>query len=252
MDLAAALAPSHSDRRPWVVARLLAVDTATNRAQVSVDGSPAVWLPFAPGTYTNVTTVVVLRDPANSGAGQFVVCPYYQEAPEVVPPPPGDPVLAPATTATAVIRPSGSATYRHIRGAWDRWNVDLYGGRTDVYQGDAYGSGPLTGLAWYGDQVVNLGALEILSVSVSTPRPTGSGNMVLQGAPHAARPAGAPAPSGESASGGSSVLLSAAMREALRTGAAKSLAAVGGSYRSSYGSAHPSGMALSITYMRAA
>lgn len=253
MDLAAALGPTHGDSRPFVVGRLLDVDNEANRAQVTVNGSAPVWLPLMPGLYEGITTVWVLTDPNRSGSGQLVLGPCYQEPEIEVPAPPPDPVVTPAppVTATALIRPLGSATYRHIRGAWDRWNVDMYGGSSTLYQGDAYGSGPLTGLAWYGDQIVNLGASVILGVTVSTPRATGSGTVTLQGAPHGSRP-GAPAPSGGIAAGDASVALTGAMCEALRTGAAKSLATVGGNYRATYGAAHASGMALSITYQRPA
>lgn len=252
MDLAAALGSTHGDRRPWLVGRLIAVNATTNRAQVTIDGSPPVWLPFVPGVYDGVTTVFVLADPVRAGSGQLVLGPCFQEPAAEVPPPPEAPAPTATVSATALIRPVGSATYRHIRAAWDRWNVTMYGGRTDLYQGDAYGSGPLTGLAWYGSQITNLNAVSITSVKVATPRPTGSGNVTLQGAPHSSRPSGAPAPAGETASGDSSVTLTAAMREALRTGSAKSLATVGANYRATYGSAHPSGMSLSIAYTRLA
>lgn len=252
MQLPAALSPSHSDRRPFVVGRLLDVDDTANRAQVTINGSPAVWLPFVPGLYEGVTTVWVLCDPQRSGSGQLVLGPCYQEPPAEVPPPPAEPSTGSEVTATALIRPLGSATFRQIRGAWDRWNTGMYGGASTLYQGDAYGSGPLTGLAWYGDQVVNLGAVAITDITVSTPRATGSGGVTLQGAAHASRPGGAPSPTGDAPAGDASVTLTTSMREAFRTGAMKSLATVGGNYRATYGAAHPAGMALSITYRRAA
>lgn len=252
MNLPSALSGGHGDRRPWVVARLLDVDADTNRAQVTIDGSSPVWLPFVPGVYEGVTTVFVLTDPARAGAGQLVLGPCWQEPEREVPPPPAPPAPSATVEATALIRPVGAATFRHIRGAWDRWNVGMYGGASTLYQGDAYGSGPLTGLAWYGDQMVNLGAASITSVIVSTPRATGGGGVLLQGAPHSSRPGGAPAPSGEGASGDGSVALTAGMCEAMRTGAVKSLATVGGNYRATFGAAHPAGMALSVVYRRPA
>lgn len=234
------------------MARLIDIDVDTNRAQVTIDGSQPTWLPFVPGVYEGVTTVFVMSDPVRSGSGQLVLGPCYQE-PDVEPPAaPAPPPSGATVTATALIRPVDSATYRHIRGAWDRWNVDMYGGASTLYQGDAYGSGPLTGLAWYGDQVVNLGAASITGITVSTPLATGSGGAGLQGAPHGSRPSGAPTPVGDIAWGDASVTLTAAMCEALRTGASKSLASVGANYRATYGAAHPSGLALSITYARPA
>lgn len=252
MDLAAALSPVHADRRPFVPGRLLAVDNEANRVEVSINGSTGVWLPFVPGVYEGITTVWVLCDPGRSGSGQLVIGPCYQEPELEVPSEPAVPEEGTTVTATALIRPLGSATYRHIRGAWDRWNTGMYGGASTLYQGDAFGSGSLTGLAWYGEQVVNLQAVEITAISVATPRATGSGGVTLQGAPHGSRPAGAPGPVGETASGDGSVALTAAMRGGLRTGSVKSLATVGGNYRATYGAAHPSGMALSITYTRLA
>lgn len=254
MELAAALtARGAGDRRPWAVGRLLRIDSAANLAGVSIDGSPEVLLPYAPGVYTDVTTVLVLRDPYGSGAGQMVLCPYYAEAAPPPPPPSqDDPEVVGTVTETALVRPTWSGTWRQVRSAWDRWNVDRYGGRSTLYQGDAYGSGPLTGLATYGDQLVSLGAVEFTRVVVSTPVATGSGTVVVQGAPHASKPSGAPQPSGETASGTTKVDLSATVREGLRTGVVKSLATVGSAYRGTYGTSRADGMALSVTYTRRA
>lgn len=252
--IGAAYALAGEAARPTLVtARLLApVDTATNRAQVSLFGSEAAWLPFVPGTYTDITTVFVAWSP---GTGHVVVGPCYQEDAASVPAPPPPPPAASDPSPVldkALIRPTSSGTYRHVRSAWDRWNTGRYGGASTLYQGDAFGSGQLTGLATYGDQVTALGALEITSIVVTTPLATGSGSVVLQGAPHASRPSGAPAPTGSTASGTTSVSLPADMREALRTGSAKSLATVGASYRGTRGTSHPSGMALAVTYKRPA
>ena len=255
MDLAKALAANPGDRRQWVTAQLLDIDTVTNRAQVSIGGSLAVWLPFLPGVYTNITTVFVLRDVAGSGAGQLVLGPCYAEVEPPPPPPapppdvqdPDDPTLR---TLTALVRPNFSGTYRVIRSAWDRWNVGRYGGSSTLYQGSAFGSGELVGLATYGTAVKNLGALKILSIRVSTPLATGGGNASLKGSAMGSEPAGAPTHAGDTFTGSSFVDLDAATCESFRTGAARGLATVGGSYRGTRGTSHPSGMALSVTYQR--
>lgn len=257
MDLATALGPTHGDARPWCTAQLLAMDTAANRAQVSIDGGSAVWLPFVANNYTGITTVFVLRDPQRAGAGQLVIGPCgTQPADEVPPPPPPapDPSTPSGVTSTAVVRPTWSGTYRSIRGTWDRWNTDRYGGRSTLYQGDAYGSGPLTGLATYGDQVANLGALSIASISVGITVVTGSGTVTVQGSPSGSKPAGAPSSSGSTASrsGSGPLVLPTDVCEAFRTGGTKGLALVGTSYLGVRGTSLASGMALSITYTRAA
>lgn len=264
MSLAKAIGASGAggDHRLWVNALLIEVDNDRNRALVSVDGSDPVWLPFNPGIYEGVTVVRVLRDPYRGGAGQLVLGPGYAQEPEEVPPappppPPPDaepPPDAPArpVTVTVAIRPTWSGTFRHIRSAWDRWNVSRYGGRSTLYQGNAFGSGKLTGLAVYGTQVRDLGASRITRITVSTPVATGAGSVVLQGSPHGTAPGGAPATSGETRSGGGSVTLSAAMCEAFRTGSTRGLATVGSDYRGTYGTAKANGMTLTVTYERPA
>lgn len=255
MDLAQALSPS-GDRRPWVIASLLAVDTVANRASVSIDGSLAVWLPYVPGTYTGATTVFVLRDPHSSGAGQLVLGPAGVEAVPAVPPPAApaapeaqDPLGA-GEQATVLIRPTWSGTYRVIRAAWDRWNTDRYGGRSTLYQGDSFGSGTLKGMAVYGTAVRDLGALRIVSIVVSTPIATGSGSVVLQGSPSGTKPAGAPSVSGATASGTTSVSLPSPVCESFRTGDLRGLVSNGASYRGTYGTSKANGMTLAVTYIR--
>lgn len=232
------------DARLWCTGRLLQIDTVNRRMLVSLDNSPGTWLPYVPGDYTGITTVFVLLSPVS---GQLVQGPCYAEAVAPIPPPP---TPAPAQDVTVVIAPTWSGTWRADRGAYDRWNTDRYGGRSTLYQGSGFGSGPLTGLATYGDQVVGLGAASISSVVVATPLATGSGAIGLRGTPAGAKPAGAPAPAGSTATGTDTVALPPDMCEALRTGAAKSLASVGAAYRGTYGTSRADGMALTVTYKR--
>lgn len=162
-------------------------------------------------------------------------------------------------TATATIGPQSTGTYRSGYG-WDAWGNDIHGGVADIYQGSAYGSGALTGLACYGDQIVNLGAIGIQKATLTARRNgsgTGSPALTVQGAPHGTRPAGAPSPAGTAASTGgvatngtASVDLPADVCEALRTGSAKALAAVGGSYAGFGGTTTPGSFTLAIQYTR--
>lgn len=232
------------------IAQLLGIDTVAQRAAVSIDGSQPMTLPYLPGAYAGITTVLVLVNPLEGGRAVYVLGPVGTQAPELVPLiPPAPPA---STTATAVILPIWSGTWRSVRSAWDRWNVGSYGGRSDLYQGNAYGSGPLRGLAVYGDQIVNLGATSILSASVTLVRSNNAGLPRVQGSPSGdPAPAGPPSSSGSTYEGVGDVELGPDLCEDLRTGAAKGLALVGPQYVGVFGTSRADGMALKITYTRA-
>lgn len=179
----------------------------------------------------------------------------------IAPPPSGGGGTTPEPPATIqveqTISPQWSGSWRHDRGAWDRWNVDRYGGRSTLYQGNGAGSGPMKGLATYGDQLTNLGAISIDAIAVNVEVLAGGGAAVVQGSPHGAPPAGAPISSGDTASstplstgGRGAAFLSPATREALRTGALRGLALVGASYMGLRGT--PDGMSLTVLYTRPA
>lgn len=166
----------------------------------------------------------------------------------------------PTETVTVTIRPTWSGTYRHNRSAWDRWNVDRYGGRSTLYQGSAHGSGSLTGLAVYGTRVRDLGAISITRIEVTL---RGAGlvegsypSITVQGSPHGSKPSGAPSSSGDTASGSpgksgtAKVALPSSVREAFRTGDVRGLALVGSGYGAVRGTSAADGMALRITYTR--
>ncbi|MFD6163702.1 hypothetical protein ACFWFR_00820 [Oerskovia sp. NPDC060287] len=167
------------------------------------------------------------------------------------PPPPSGATVQ----VTQTIGPQWSGSWRASAGAWDRWNVDRYGGRSTLYQGNGFGSGPMVGLATYGDQLANLGAISIDRVQAML-RGVGlagaSGPATVQGSPHGARPAGAPASSGPTATGDGWTDLAAATREGMRTGAIKGLALIGPQYWGVAGAGNGDGMALSVTYTRPA
>ncbi|WP_405373436.1 MULTISPECIES: hypothetical protein [unclassified Microbacterium] len=167
------------------------------------------------------------------------------------PPPPK------TVTRTVTITPTWSGSYRHRYDQWDRWNTNRYGGRSTLWQGSKYGSGEMTGLAVYGNRIRDLDADEIVSIEL-TLRGVGLNSdlpsIVVQGSPHGSKPGNAPSSSGPTVSGqtGASsavkVKLPAALREALRTGAAKGLATVGSGYGGVRGTSAGDGMALKITY----
>lgn len=235
------------------VAQLVAVDGDTQRATVSLRGSEAFDLPYLPGVYTGYTTCLVLCDPLDGGRAVYVLGPVgVQVDPPTPPAPPPPPSSGGTVSATAVILPIWSGTWRATRGAWDRWNTDRHGGRSTLYQGNAYGSGPVTGLAVYGDQVVGLGATAITDMQVAVTIATGSGTPVIQASGAGTPPSGAPGFGGDTVSGIGWVPLSAAMRTAFLAGAAKGLGLVGGDYLAVYGTGRADGMALRVTYERPA
>ncbi|MDQ1111157.1 hypothetical protein QE418_000605 [Microbacterium testaceum] len=224
---------------------------------VTVDGKSST-IPSVAGTYTVGQTAWILLDDWG--------VPVIALGPATVPAPP--PVEAPPSaggstvTATASIGPQSSGTYRASAGRWDQWNTDRYGGASDIYQGSAYGSGQLRGFAGYGDQIANLGAVSI-DEAILTARKTADGNsavLTVQGTAAGSRPQGEPsagpfeaAASGSIGSGGTGqIALPAGLREALRTGAARGLVAVGSQYGGFGGTATPGSFVLNLRYTRPA
>ena len=176
------------------------------------------------------------------------------------PPPNPTPTEPQDVTRTITLTPTWSGTWRAGYG-WDAWQLGSdTGGRSTLYQGQSAGSGRLVGLATYGDRIASLRADEITSASLvlrlaadAAPAP-----VHLQGAPHSARPVAAPAPAGSVvaaapfADGLVRVELPAAVRSALASGAARSLALVGTDYTAVRGTSAADGMALTIVYRKRA
>lgn len=240
------------DSRGWTVGVIVDVNVATSRARVTIDGGEAE-LPFLPGTYTPGVTVSILRDPAQSGAGQLILGPLGTPplpAPEAPPPPPGPPPRSTTVTAEALIRPVWSGTWRDIRGAYDRWNTDRYGGRSSLWQGSGYGSGPLLGIAVYGDQIVGLGAVSIDRVTLVANLAAYSGTPAFQGSPQSTRYPGRPTPTGDTVGGVGDVPLPTGMVEDLRTGRSKSLVTIGSDMLAVSGAG--ASMTLKVTYQKPA
>ncbi|MBB3158187.1 hypothetical protein FHS07_001883 [Microbacterium proteolyticum] len=221
-------------------------------------GGPQFVIPSVAGAYEVDDTAWVMLD--DWGRPVIALGPSLEPPPAPVEPPPdaGGEIV----TATTTIGPQTSGTFSVAAGRWDQWNASRYGGASDIYQGNAYGSGQLRGFAGYGDQIRNLGALTI-EEAVLTARKTADGNsavLMVQGTAAGERPSGQPvAGPFESASSGSigsgqtgSISLPAGLREALRTGAARGLVAVGGDYGGFGGTATPGSFTLAIRYTKAA
>lgn len=254
-----------SDTTMVTTGYLIAGPGATRRCTVSVYGSGQIsGVIAASADYTGATTVRILMDRGRpvQVLGPAGVVPVGQggasgQTTPVIPPPP--PPITPATvTSTRVILPTGSGTWRAMRGAWGRWGV-----AADTAQGNADGSGPLTGLACYGDQIVALGATTILKATLTLVQNPDSGfstpwPAVVQGSPHGALPAGAPTAAGTTTTvtmpgrgRGSTATadLPADVRNALRTGSVKGLALTGSTYGSALGAGrHGLAWALTLEY----
>ena len=227
----------------------------TRRCTVSVYGSePIKGVIAASADYSGATAVRVLMDQGRpvQVLGPAGVLPVSQIAPPPTTLPPT------AVSVSRVILPTASGTWRSMRSAWGRWGV-----AADTAQGSADGSGPLTGLAVYGDQIVALGASSITKATLTLIQNPDSGfstpwSAVVQGSPLGGIPAGAPTASGTTATvsmpgrgrgTAASAELPAGVREALRTGAAKGLALVGTSYGSALGAGrHGQAWALTLDY----
>jgi hypothetical protein len=260
-DLADAMAPTPGDTRVFAIGVVQSIDSATNRMRVYVDGAYAV-LPYMPGTYIAADTVMILRDPYGSGSGQVVIGRFGTPPPPPTPPPtsfpvaPPPPAALPPTTvsASAVILPTWSGSWRSIRSAYDRWNTDQHGGASTLWQGNNYGSGPMTGIAVYGDQVVALGAISIESMTVDLVAADESGTPVLLGTAQSTAYPGAPSGIGPLVNGayGQTDLVGSGMAELLRNGSVKGLLLVGSNYLGIRGTSLGNGMALRINYTKAA
>lgn len=251
------LGPTRPGRR-IVLGTVLAVNTTSGTLRVAVlDGE--VDLEFSPGTYSVGTAVKVMRG--------FFGIPEYVLGPQGTfvgsggsQPGGGSGNSGTLVTKQTVIVPQWSGSYRTGYG-WDRWNTERYSGRSALWQGDAYGSGRMIGLASYGDQVVNLRAQKILRATAVVYRGdnahTNGAAVVLQPSPHGSQPSGAPTISPASAAssaplapGGAGVVtLPASVLDGFRTGLFKGLVTVGADYGSfAAPPARADGMALTIQY----
>jgi hypothetical protein len=227
-----------------VVATVLAV--SGNTVTVSWAGQ-SMPLPAIPHTYTVGSRAYVSTD--DWGQPERVDGPTDLPAASAPAPQPAPEPSVGTRQVTVTIQPQWSGTWRSSRGAYDRWNLHKYG-RAALWQGNSYGSGPLTGIAVYGSQLVNLGAISIDAVAVNLSRLEGSGSATVQGTSQGTASPGAPVPSGDTASGNGWVSLPSSVRTAMRTGAVRGLCLVGGAYGAWRGAGQSGGMALRVTYTR--
>lgn len=244
--------------------KVVSVNAAAGTLKVRVLESN-VDLPYLPGTYAVNTAVHVMRSAGRYGLPEVVLGPAGNSTQDG----PGQPGGGSSgggglVTRQAVILPAWSGSWSTRYSRWDTWNTSRYGGRSTLWQGDGYGSGVMRGLAVYGDQVVNLGAVQIDSISAAVYRADSSVSAgkvpVLQAASDGAKPAGAPNLGGATASGpaltpgnGAQVALPGAVLEGYRTGAYKGLATVGNDYAGFSGTpdrapVRADGMALTVIY----
>lgn len=245
-------------RDPDISATLTAINTTTKVATVTVDGA-SYGLPYIASTYTVGTPVWV-------GLTDWGV-PHIVRGPSDVTAAPAPVPVTPIPGATTVqvqqvIGPQWSGSWRASRSRWNDWNSGRYGYPTTLYQGNGFGSGPMTGLATYGDQFVNLGATVIDRVDILLPSvglSGASGPPTIQGATNASQPAGAPSTTGGTFTGGFDPArgvdvagLDATAREQLRTGVIKGIALVGANYWAVAGAGNGDGMVAVVTYTRPA
>lgn len=249
------------DETPEIVTgKVTAINTGSGTLTVATLGG-SFPLPFTAGTYAVNAIVHVLRSPQKLGAPMFVLGPTGAFA--GADPGGSDGVGSnPQETVQRqrTIGPQWSGTYRAGYG-WDRWNTDRFGGRSTLWQGSEPGlvSG-LTGLAVYGDQIVNLGAVSILSIVVHLYRiDTSYAHLsrapVVQPSPAGSQPPGAPPVTGATAAGAAlfpgqatDIALPGSVLDGFRTGAYKGLATVGGAYGGFAGTSRGDGMLLTVQY----
>lgn len=239
------------------------INTTTNRLLVSIDGSDPIPMEYAAGSYSPGEMVTVKKEYVGGVIKSYVYGRTGGTPAVTLPTVP--PASGTTATATTVIVPQWSGTWRVARSAYDRWNESRtsYGGRSTLYQGDGYGSGQLNGLALYGDQIKNLGATTITAM-VLTVRDAGLAlgsrpAMEIRAATNTDA-SGAPSPTGVTmtapalASGAvDTVAVDASLLDSFRTGAVKALTTVGvgsSKYNALRGTSDADGMALTITYTR--
>lgn len=248
------------DNQPEIVSGVVsAVNSGTGTLSVTCLGS-SYTLPYVTGTYSVSTTVHVQRSLKQFGMPVLVLGPQGSFAGSGGTQDSGG-SSNPGRTETrqATIRPQWSGSYRAGNG-WDRWNTDRYGGRSTLWQGNAFGSGNMTGLATFGDQIVNLGATAITSMVVAVTRADSSSSSGkaprLQPSTDSSQPGGAPSVGGSVVTGGSVtvnattyVTLDSGDYAAFLAGTYKGIATVsGGDYGGFYGTARGDGFALTIQY----
>lgn len=243
------------------------VTGGTVKAINSTDGTMTVTtlgadhvIPYNAGTYAVGAKVHVLRDANQFGVPVLVLGPQGNYVPpEATGPGGGADNPQQLVSREAVIQAQWSGSWRGGYSRWGHWQPDRFGGPSTLYQGNAYGSTQMTGLATYGDQIVGLNAVRIERMQVNAYRSDTSSSSaiapVLQPSPHGGFPGGAPTTSGDTATGPAlntggfgQVDLPSSVFEGFRTGAHKGLATVGGTYAAFLGTSRADAMAIKVQY----
>lgn len=154
-----------SDRAMVAVARVLDVANGGTTVTVSLLGSAGITLPATVSTWTGVETAYVLLDPS-TGRPIHVLGPA--PAPKIAPVS-FKPPKATTRTIAATAYPIWTGT--HAPAGWNRFGAAIVGHPRDLNQGDA-GTGTLTGLATYGQQIPAIGATSITRATLTA---TGNG-----------------------------------------------------------------------------
>lgn len=239
------------DRTPLVVARLVTEPDADHLAVISIAGSEPLTVPAVPSTYTGVTSVYV-----SMSDGRPVLVTGPAGTPTFAAPAPTGGTPTSETVTGLVVAPTVSGTWRVDRAAWDRWNE-----ATDVYQAGSASSGVLSGIACYGDGIVNLG-LDSITRARLTLVSNGAGyvsswSAAIKGATYSTLPSSAPTLAATTSSvtvpgygyDGSAVTLDldATTRENLRAGTWKALGlGTTGTYGGTRGTRDSRGWVLTI------
>lgn len=240
----------------YVTGRVTAVSSTS--LTVTVLGQSYVLVPRAAGTYAVGNDVWVERHPTGFGVPQAVLG-VSGVASEGNNPGGGSGNPGQTVARQATISPADSGTWSDRFGRWDSWNPSSYGGKSTLWQGNAYGSGQLHGWAGYGDRVVGLNAVAITGMWIDVIRSGSTDSAgraaVVQGSPDGTRPGGAPSGSGDTASTsplareqGQRIQLPTSTYESWRTGGFKGIRLVGGDYGGFYGTARGDGMALTVQF----
>lgn len=159
-----------ADRAQVAVAMVTGVSAGGRMVSVSLLGSAPIALPATASTWTGVRTANVLLDP-DTGRPVYVLGPATTPTGQIPHTAPGADYAETKAMRSAVITPDWSGTHRAGHG-WDHWNTSRFGGRSDLYQGASGVSGPLRGMATYGQAITALAATRVIEATLSL---TGNG-----------------------------------------------------------------------------
>ena len=226
-------------------------------------GEPAR-VPCQPGVYSGITTVAVQVDERGRptivlGPTTPTPVPVPEPDPEVDDAVPDSPEAVRTETRRKTVPVADSGTWSARFSSWGSWGQSWPGHPYSAGQGTVLNSGTLIGAGFYGSTIKALGAKEITRARLrvtSVRQGTAPWSPVVQLVAEGSKPSGPPTPVGGTVTGDPLywyddpdgwVDLAAGQREDLRTGAARGVSLVGGSYGVTSGKG-TSGLSLSLTY----